>query len=207
MEPAKPVVWMGDSDKVVRSFPQPVRQEIGFELFLVQQGDVPRDWKPMRAIGAGVVEIRVHAGSEYRVLYVAKFRSVIHVLHAFIKKTPKDGSFRSSTGRATLPGARFRGGSMKTKRTKGSSNVFSDLGFGPAEAANLRIRSEMMAALIADIEQRGLTQSQAARLFGITQPRVSNLMQGKIQLFSIDTLVKLLGKAGLRVNFKLTRAA
>ena len=96
---------------------------------------------------------------------------------------------------------------MKTKRTKGSANVFSDLGFGPAEAANLRIRSEMMAALIADIEQRGLTQSRAARLLGITQPRVSNLMQGKIQLFSIDTLVKLLGKAGLRVNFKLTRAA
>jgi phage-related protein len=89
MEPAKPVVWMGDSDKVVRSFPKPVRQEIGFELFLVQQGDVPRDWKLMRAIGAGVVEIRVHAGSEYRVLYVAKFRSGIHVLHAFTKKTRK----------------------------------------------------------------------------------------------------------------------
>jgi len=96
---------------------------------------------------------------------------------------------------------------MKSKRTKGSANVFADLGFDSDEAANLRIRAEMMAALIGSIEKSRLRQAQAAKLLGITQPRVSNLMQGKIQLFSIDTLVKLLSKAGHRVNFKLTRAA
>src|SRR4051812_40074856 len=90
-DPAKPVVWWGDSDIVVRSFPKPARQEIGFELFLVQQGRTPRDWKPMRSIGSGVIEIRVHAGGEYRVVYVSKFDSGIHVLHAFVKKTRKTG--------------------------------------------------------------------------------------------------------------------
>ena len=89
MKPAKPVVWMGDSDEVVRSFPRPVRQEIGFELYLVQLGGLPRDWKPMSDIGVGVVEIRVHVRNEYRVIYAAKFAGVIHVLHAFVKKTRK----------------------------------------------------------------------------------------------------------------------
>jgi predicted XRE-type DNA-binding protein len=96
---------------------------------------------------------------------------------------------------------------IKTKRTKGSLNVFADLGFGPAEAANLRIRADLMAKLIGAVEERGLTQEQAAKLLGISQPRVSNLMRGKIQHFSIDTLVNLLTAAGLRVNFKVGRAA
>lgn len=48
-----------------------------------------RDWKPMSAAGAGVVEIRVHAGGEYRVFYVAKFKDAVHGLHAFVKKTQK----------------------------------------------------------------------------------------------------------------------
>jgi predicted XRE-type DNA-binding protein len=65
----------------------------------------------------------------------------------------------------------------------------------------------MMAALIDAIEKRALTQAGAAKLLGITQPRVSDLMRGKIQLFSIDTLVKLLSVAGLRINFKVSRAA
>ena len=49
----------------------------------------PRDWKPMNAAGAGVIEIRVHAGGEYRVLYVAKLKDAVHVPHAFVKKTQK----------------------------------------------------------------------------------------------------------------------
>ncbi|MBZ5575349.1 MAG: helix-turn-helix domain-containing protein [Acidobacteriia bacterium] len=96
---------------------------------------------------------------------------------------------------------------MRTKGTTGNQNVFRDLGFSEAEAANLRIRAEMMNALIAHIEKKRWTQAQAARHLRMTQPRVSNLMRGKIQLFSIDTLVNLLAAAGRRVDFRVGKAA
>lgn len=64
-----------------------------------------------------------------------------------------------------------------------------------------------MAAVIAQIEKNDLTQAQAAKQFGVTQPRISDLMRGKIDLFSLDTLVNMLAAAGLRVEMKLKKAA
>ena len=58
-------------------------------MFLVQSGLEPRDWKPMPTVGAGVNEIRVQAGGQWRVLYVAKFAGAVYVLHAFGKKTQR----------------------------------------------------------------------------------------------------------------------
>jgi predicted XRE-type DNA-binding protein len=95
----------------------------------------------------------------------------------------------------------------RATKTKHATDVFSDLGFTPAEAENLRIRSAMMRALISFIRKKKFTQARAAKLFGISQPRVSDLMRGKIHLFSIDNLVKLLAAAGLRVDVKVKRAA
>jgi predicted XRE-type DNA-binding protein len=96
---------------------------------------------------------------------------------------------------------------MKTRRVTGSGDVFRDLGFDALEAENLRIRAALMNALIAHIGKQRLTQAQAAKLLGVTQPRVSNLMRGKIGLFSIDTLLNLLALAGLRVDLRVSRAA
>ena len=96
---------------------------------------------------------------------------------------------------------------MKSGLEKGSGCVFRDLGFSPVEAANLRMRAAMMNALIGHIERKGLTQAQAAKLLGVTQPRISNLMRGRIHLFSIDTLVKLLAAAGLHVDVRVRKAA
>ena len=76
-----------------------------------------------------------------------------------------------------------------------------------AGVVNLRLRSDMMNALIAEIEDRGLTQAQAAKLLGVSQLRISDLMRGKLHLFSIDMLVTLLSAAGLRVEMKVRRAA
>jgi predicted XRE-type DNA-binding protein len=87
----------------------------------------------------------------------------------------------------------------KIRRSTG--NVFRDLGFPTEEAENLRIRSELMARLARVIEERDLTQAEVARVLGVTQPRVSDLVRGKIDLFSIDMLVNLLAKAGLQVTF------
>lgn len=99
---------------------------------------------------------------------------------------------------------------MATKVRRSSGNVFRDLGFSNAEAENLRIRSELMVRLRKVIESEGLTQARAARLLGVSQPRVSDLIRGRIELFSIDMLVNMLAKAGLRVTMTArakTRAA
>ena len=96
---------------------------------------------------------------------------------------------------------------MKAKIRRSSGNVFGDLGFGPEEAANLKVRSDLMIRLSKLVDSRGLTQAEAATLFGVTQPRVSDLVRGKIERFSIDTLVAMLGNAGLKVQIIVGRSA
>jgi predicted XRE-type DNA-binding protein len=91
--------------------------------------------------------------------------------------------------------------------TKGSGNVFADLGFSPAEASNLRIRSQMITALRKFLEKEGLTQAQAARRLKVTQPRISDLNRGKISRFSLDALVNMLTDAGLEVDFRIKTAS
>jgi phage-related protein len=85
----KPVEWLGDSRERVRAFPSEARREVGFELWEVQQGKQPSDWKPMPSVGLGVNEIRVRAGNAYRLIYVARFSEAVYVLHAFEKKSRK----------------------------------------------------------------------------------------------------------------------
>jgi predicted XRE-type DNA-binding protein len=87
---------------------------------------------------------------------------------------------------------------MRVDRSSG--NVFRDLGFDDTEAENLRVRADLMISLSKLIEGRGLTQGQAAKLLGVTQPRISALLRGKIQLFSVDGLMAMLGRGGARVS-------
>ena len=94
---------------------------------------------------------------------------------------------------------------MPAKLRRSTGNVFRDLGFSREEAEHLRLRSELMAQLGQLIAERGLTQAAAARLLGVTQPRVSDLVRGKIGLFSIDTLVDMLAHAGIRVEVTLKK--
>ena len=90
---------------------------------------------------------------------------------------------------------------MKVK--EGSANVFEDLGFEREEAANLKVRSDLMLDLRRYIEQRGWTQEEAAHYFGETQPRISNLMRGEIDRFSVDKLIKMLAHAGMEVRVEV----
>ena len=87
------------------------------------------------------------------------------------------------------------------------ASVWDAIAATPAEAENMRLRSALMIGLKAHIKQAGLSQSQAAKLFGVTQPRISDLMRGKIGLFSLDTLVTMLAAAGMRVEMKISKAA
>jgi predicted XRE-type DNA-binding protein len=87
------------------------------------------------------------------------------------------------------------------------SSVWDAIEDTPAEAENMRLRSVLMMGLRAHIEKKGLSQMQASKLLGVTQPRVSDLMRGKIDLFAIDALVNLASAAGLRVEMHFKKAA
>ena len=75
---------------------------------------------------------------------------------------------------------------MNSKFHRGSDNVFADLGFSPQEAANLRLRSQLMTSLRKLIAKSEMTQEDAARRFRVSQPRISDLMRGKLSRFSLD---------------------
>ena len=83
--------------------------------------------------------------------------------------------------------------------TRGKDNVFEDLGFEAGEAANLKVRADLMLDIRQYIQDQEWTQAEAATFFGETQPRISNLMKGEISRFSIDKLINMLARAGLRV--------
>lgn len=85
----KPLNFVGSSLDDLRNFPDEARRAAGFELYSVQCGLDPSDWKPMPAIGRGVKEIRIHVLGEWRIIYVAKFKNAVYVLHSFQKKTIK----------------------------------------------------------------------------------------------------------------------
>ncbi|MFJ3465738.1 type II toxin-antitoxin system RelE/ParE family toxin [Achromobacter spanius] len=86
----KPVKFWGSSQRDVTAFPENAKRIAGHELYLVQQGLDPTDWKAVATVGAGVYEIRVRDEESrgiFRIMYVAKFEDAIHVLHCFQKKT------------------------------------------------------------------------------------------------------------------------
>jgi predicted XRE-type DNA-binding protein len=87
------------------------------------------------------------------------------------------------------------------------ANVWDAIEDTPAQAENMKLRSTLMMALKDHIVRAGLSQSEAAKLLGVTQPRVSDLMRGKIELFGLDTLVNMIGAAGLHVEMRVSSAA
>jgi predicted XRE-type DNA-binding protein len=94
---------------------------------------------------------------------------------------------------------------MAVRVRRSSGNVFKDLGFSEDEAENLKIRSDLMIELTQLLETQGLSQTAAAKLLGVTQPRVSDLVRGKIDRFSVDSLIEMLGHAGASVSFVVSR--
>jgi predicted XRE-type DNA-binding protein len=95
----------------------------------------------------------------------------------------------------------------KLKISRGSGNVFRDIGFDRDEAENLKLRSELMMRIEDFYEKSGLTQAQAAKVVGLTTPRFNTLLKGKITLFSLDALVNIATRAGLRVSLLVKKAA
>jgi predicted XRE-type DNA-binding protein len=95
--------------------------------------------------------------------------------------------------------------SERLKAQRGSGNVFRDVGFAAEEAENLLLRAQLMSE-IREVA-RGMTQAQSAKRFGVTQPRINDVLRGKIDKFSLDALVNMLSKAGMRVEMRVKKAA
>ena len=87
--------------------------------------------------------------------------------------------------------------------TESSGNVFLDLGFEPAEAEVMKMRAEVMIRTAQHLNEQGWTQAEAARKLGVTQPRVSRLLKGKVEDFSLDMLLTLAARAGLHAELRL----
>ncbi|ALA58447.1 type II toxin-antitoxin system RelE/ParE family toxin [Nitrospira moscoviensis] len=85
----KRLVWLGPSLDEVRNWTDEAQRDTGYQLFKVQSGLEPSDWKPLPSVGSGVQELRIHCDHEYRVIFLAKLAEAVYVLHAFEKKTRK----------------------------------------------------------------------------------------------------------------------
>jgi phage-related protein len=103
------IAWEGDSKDVVSSFPEEARQNLGFQLRLLQQGQQPTDYRAMGAIGPGVFELRDQdERAWYRVIYLSRIRDVVHVLHCFEKRSRETPAREINTARLRLKAVRAR---------------------------------------------------------------------------------------------------
>lgn len=90
MDTEKPIAWLGSSLNDLLQFPANIKRELGYDLSLIQAGREPRDYKPMPSLGSGILEIRVKdSHGAFRLVYVARMKNHIYVLHTFQKKTQK----------------------------------------------------------------------------------------------------------------------
>jgi predicted XRE-type DNA-binding protein/putative component of toxin-antitoxin plasmid stabilization module len=177
----------------------------------VQFGGQPKDFKPMSTVGAGVYEMRVRdASGAYRAIYVAKFEVACLCAACLPEEDTADCQGRYRIGQSPLQDDWSKAMKKKadprlsdTRRTKGSGNVFLDLGYDPAEAKIMALRAEVMIRMELHVKAQGWSQAEAAKHLGITQPRVSRLIKGKWQDFSLDMLLTLAARAGLEPELRL----
>ena len=95
--------------------------------------------------------------------------------------------------------------SKRLKMERSSGNVFADLGFEAVTAQNLLLRSELMTRIERYVETNGLTQKASAELLGLTQPRLNDLLRGRIDKFSLDALVNIAAQAGMKLQLRVVR--
>jgi len=96
---------------------------------------------------------------------------------------------------------------MAVRIQRGAGNVFEDVGFPRAEAAHLLIRTDLMLQIARVLKARKLTQARAAKLLKVSQPRISDLVRGRVELFSIDALVEMLTRLEMIVTVRTKAAA
>jgi phage-related protein/predicted XRE-type DNA-binding protein len=198
----KPISFLGNSLECLREFPENARQDAGYVLDQVQRGKQPSDFKPMATVGKGVEELRVwdDAGT-YRVIYLARLKEAVYVLHAFQKKTRATSKQDIEMAKSRYTEL-MRGTQMK-KRGNTYASVWDALADTPEQAANLQARADLMRQIAELIQAEGWKQVEAAERCGVTQPRINDLLRGRVSRFSLDALVNIATALGRRVSVEL----
>jgi predicted XRE-type DNA-binding protein len=192
----KPVIWLCDSLRTLKSFPAIVQDEVGYALFLAQRGDKHLAAKPLSGFGSGVQSrvLRAPRGSGVRSARVSEEVQARN-------RDAADGR-RAHQATAEAGGCYLRGSGIEAMAKKdyvvGSGNGFEYLAHRrPAEALAKAELARKIAALIA---KRGLTQAAAAEVLQVDQPKVSALVRGRLAGFSLDRLVRFLVSLGSDVE-------
>jgi predicted XRE-type DNA-binding protein/putative component of toxin-antitoxin plasmid stabilization module len=177
---------------------------MGFQIDRVQHGLDPDHWKPMKTVGAGVREIRVNdpAGA-FRAIYVATLADAV-VLPCLSKEDIGDRQARSGSCSEAVRGI---GSEDKMTKEQRFASVWDAIETSPTQAASMKARSDLMMAVRKIVDGWKETQALAAKRLGITQPRLNDLLRGRIDKFSLDALMDLAPRAGLSVHVKIRRAA
>lgn len=198
----KLINFIGSSLDDLRIFPEEARKAAGFELYAVQRGLDPRYWKPVPGIGRGVKDVSTSLENGALSTWQSSKMPFMFFIHFRRRLRKQVGMILKLLESVTN---KLEGNVMKERVTKSSGNIFLDLGFPPEEAAILQMRAEIMADLRKFITNKKLTQAKAAELFGVSQSRVSDLIRDKWEKFSLEMLISLATKAGMRIS--LNRAA
>ncbi len=213
-EPHDPLEWVGRALDELMDFPEQVRRSMGFALRFAQAGVKHEMAKPLSGFkGAGVLEVvENYDGDTYRAVYTVKFAGVVYVLHCFQKKsksgiaTPQHTMAlvqqRLRVAEQTQPEHKIVIDNKENTTTKSSGNVFADLGLPDAD--DLMGKANLALHIRRTIEARRLTQAQAAALLGLDQPKVSSIINGRLDGFSSDRLMRFLNDLGCDVQITVS---
>jgi valyl-tRNA synthetase len=191
----KAAAFHGDSLHRLRGLPENVRRRAGYELYGLQKGADPNEWKHMPTIDPDVREIRIRGVGTYRVIYVA-LADAIHLLHVFQKK-----SREISQDDLRIASMRLRQlKEQKMRKPKIFTNVWDALENSPEEAAAMTIRSDVLAAVSHAVREWNTTEAKATRRLDITRARLGDLLRRKINEFPLDTLLVLATRAGIELK-------
>lgn len=176
-------------------------------ISLVEYSAEPNRWtsSPMPTIGQGVQELRIwDETGTYRVIYVARFPEAVYVLHAF----PEEDSSHEQAGHRAGEEPVCRADASKTMKKPNNTylSIWDAIADTPEQAANLRLRAELMQQITELVEAHGWTQIETAERCGVTQPRINDLLRGRVSRFSLDALVNIATALGKRVSLELNAA-
>ncbi|MGA8090006.1 MAG: XRE family transcriptional regulator [Terracidiphilus sp.] len=203
----KPLFWIGSSLKDITRFPSEVQRSVGFALSAAQYGGKHPSAKPWKGEGPGILEIiKDHDGDTYGALCTVRFANAVYALHAFQKKSPHGIATRKSTllwSKSVSSWRRWITRRDMAKRIpeqviRSSGNVFADMGL--PDAAELDTKARLGAALKLIVKRKRLTQAEIATALSINQPKVSALLNYKLEGFSVERLMHFLVALGQDVE-------
>jgi predicted XRE-type DNA-binding protein len=191
----KPVEWLGSSKADVRAFPEDARTDAGWQLELVQRGDDPDDWKPMKTVGQGVREIRISVGSVPGDLSGDAGRPGSGA-SCVPEKDAGNGKERPRTRGAKVE--TMEGGAMTSEIYE---NVWDALADTEQEAANLKLRSSLLYEIRKVLQGWNVSQDEAGKRLGLTRPRTNDLLTRQArQVLPAMPLVSIAASAHLHVE-------